>query len=265
MRISGDRVFALIVLILVVGGAGIFLSAALGLLARENVSLSHIAITQLLLGLVPGVLALIVVRFMPQKLLERGILPYYIFAVLLTCAVFIPGLGQTTGGATRWIHLGPVTIQPAEFLKIAVVLMFALYLSRLKDKIRDPRYGLLAYGVIVGIPAAILLAQPNTSTVLILGATTFALYFLAGARIRDFAVLGIIALIVVGGLLATRPYLMNRVETFINPASDGLGQGYQIQQSLIAIGSGGIMGRGFGQSVQTVSYTHLTLPTNREV
>lgn len=254
MHISGDRIFALIVAILVVGGAGIFLSAALGLLAQEGISLSRIAINQLLLGLIPGLIALVIIRFLPPTLLMRGVVPFYIFSVLLTCAVFIPGLGHHAGGATRWIDLGPVTIQPAEFLKIGVVLMFALYLSRMKDKISDPRYGILAYGLIVGVPALVLLAQPNTSTVLILGATTGALYFLARAPLRDFAILGAVALIGLALLVIARPYLMDRVQTFIDPGRDSLGQGYQIQQSLIAVGSGGLLGRGFGQSVQKFNY-----------
>lgn len=254
MHISGDRIFAFIVLFLVIGGAGIFLSAALGLLARESVSLGHIAVTQLLLGLIPGVIALMILRFMPPIWLMRCVLPLYIFSVLLTCLVFIPGVGVSAGGATRWIDLGPVTVQPAEFLKIGVVLMFALYLAKMKDKIGDPRYGLLAYGLIVGIPCLILLMQPNTSTVLILGATTAALYFLAGAPWRDFAILALIAVIGLSFLVWQRPYLMHRVSTFINPAGDSLGKGYQIQQSLIAVGSGGIIGRGFGQSVQKFNY-----------
>jgi cell division protein FtsW len=254
MHISGDRVFALIVAILVIGGAGIFLSAALGLLARESVSLSHIAVTQLLLGLVPGLIALVIVRFLPPTALMRGVVPFYVFSVLLTAAVFIPGLGHHAGGATRWIDLGPVTVQPAEFLKIGVVLMFALHLARMKDKIRDWRHGLLPYGLIVGIPAAILLAQPNTSTVLILGATTGALYFLAHAPWRDFGIIAIVALVGLSLLVLARPYLMERVQTFFDPSADSLGQGYQIQQSLIAVGSGGILGRGFGQSVQKFNY-----------
>ena len=254
MHLFGDKVFASIVALLVIGGAGIFLSAALGLLARESVSLGHIAVTQLLLGLIPGLIALATLRFMPPIWLMKLVVPLYLFSVILTCLVFVPGLGTSAGGATRWIDLGPVTVQPAEFLKIGVVLMFALYLAKMKDKIKDPRYGLLAYGLIVGIPCLILLAQPNTSTVLILGATTAALYFLAGAPWRDFAILALIAVIAVGALVATRPYLYHRVTTFINPASDSLGKGYQIQQSLIAIGSGGFIGRGFGPSVQKFNY-----------
>lgn len=254
MRLAGDKLFFLIVLILVGGGAAVFLSAALGMLARQNADLGHLALTQLVLGLIPGIISLVIIRFLPQKLFMRGILPFYIFALLATASVFIPGVGVHTNGATRWIDIGPVTIQPAEFLKIAVVLMFAAYLAKMRTKLTDMRYGIGGFAVIVGIPALILIMQPNTSTVLVMGATATAMYFIAGAPWRDFAILIAVALIGLGMLIAIRPYLLQRIQTFIHPADNSLTSGYQIQQSLIAVGSGGLLGRGFGQSVQKFNY-----------
>ena len=254
MRLSGDRLFAFIVLILVVSGIAMFASAALGLLARADGAPWRLAITQLLLGLLPGMVVLIGLRFTPPKLLLKGILPLYLGSIILTALVFVPGLGLTTNGATRWLDLGFITLQPAEFLKIGVVLMVAAYLANMKNKLSDFRYGLLPFGVIVGVPCLLLLAQPNTSTVLILGATTVALYFLAGARLRDFVIIAVVAIIGLSVLVATRPYLMHRVQTFLDPSENALTTGYQIQQSLIAIGSGGLVGRGYGQSVQKFNY-----------
>lgn len=251
---SGDRIFALIVLALVVGGIAMFSSAALGLLARADASPWNLAITQLLLGLIPGIIALLILRFMPPKTIEKLVIPGYLFALLFTAAVFIPGLGHTANGATRWIDFGFATVQPSEFLKVATVLMLAWWLSRAKTKIKDVRVGLIPFSVIVGLPSLILLAQPNTSTVLVIGATAMALYFLAGAPWRDFLIIGVAAIAGLAMLVSMRPYLMERVETFLNPASDPLSSGYQIQQSLIAIGSGGLLGRGFGQSVQKFNY-----------
>ncbi|MEK7201417.1 MAG: putative peptidoglycan glycosyltransferase FtsW [Patescibacteria group bacterium] len=253
-KLLGDRIFALIVAILVVGGTSVFLSAALGLLARENSSIGHIALTQLMLGLIPGLVALIFLRFSPPAWIEKGILPVYVLALIATALVFVPGIGHHANGASRWIAVGPLTVQPAEFLKIATILMLSLYLAKMRTKIGEMRYGLLGFGVIVGIPALLLLAQPNTSTTLVIGFTATALYFVAGAPLRDFAILIAIAVLGAGALVATRPYLMHRVETFIHPENNSLSSGYQIQQSLIAIGSGGIMGRGFGQSVQKFNY-----------
>jgi cell division protein FtsW len=253
-KVAGDRMFAIIVAILVILGLAMFASASLGLLARAGVSPLHSAIDQIFLGLVPGAIALLLIRYVNPKLLTRSVLPIYVASILLTLVVFIPHLGRHTNGATRWIQLGSLTIQPAEFLKVAVILMFASYLAQIKTKIKEFRYGLGGFAVIVGIPSVILLLQPNTSTTLIIGATCAALYFLAGAPWRDFAIIAATAIILLGGLVMVRPYLLGRIETFIDPARSPLSSGYQIQQSLIAIGSGKIVGRGYGQSVQKFNY-----------
>jgi cell division protein FtsW len=253
-RLFGDRLFAIIVTILVVGGLAMFASASLGLLARPGLSAWRIAFDQIFLGLLPGLIALLVIRFMPPKYLTRFVFPFYIGSILFTLLVFIPHLGYHTNGATRWIQFGHVTVQPAEFLKTGVILMFASYLSQIKKKVSDIRYGLGGFAIIVGIPLAILVAQPNTSTAMIIGATCLALYFLAGAPWRDFVIILVTALVVLGLLLSTRGYLAKRVETYLNPASNSLSSGYQIQQSLIAIGSGKLVGRGYGQSVQKFNY-----------
>lgn len=253
-HIFGDRIFALLVIGLVTIGTATFLSASLGLLARQNANLGHLATTQLVLGLIPGIGLLVFLRLIKPALLQKWALPFYVFSLLLTALVFIPHIGVHTNGASRWLDIGPITVQPAEFLKISVVLMFALYLSKMKSKLDDFRYGLGGFGVVVGIPCLLLLMQPNTSTVLVLGATTTAMYFVAGGPKRDFFILLVTALVGLGLLIAIRPYLLQRITTFMHPANDSLASGYQIQQSLIAIGSGGFLGRGYGQSVQKFNY-----------
>lgn len=253
-KIFGDRLFASIVIILVVGGLAMFASASLGLLARAGESPWHEAFQQIFYGLIPGIIALLFLRFVPPKWITRAVFPFYIFSILATLVVFIPHIGYHTLGATRWIQLGGVTIQPAEFLKIGVVLMLAAYLAQVKDHIKNVREGLVPFALIVGIPTVILIAQPNTSTALIIGATCCSLYFLAGAPLRDFAIIVVIAVVALAALVAIRPYLLARIETYIHPTQQSLSTGYQIQQSLIAIGSGQLVGRGYGQSVQKFNY-----------
>lgn len=252
--LSGDRLFFLIVAILVVGGIAMFASASLGLLAREGDSPWKLAFTQLMLGLVPGVFALVVIRYTPPAWIQKAAPYLYGLSVLLTALVFIPGVGGHYNGATRWINLGFTTVQPAEFLKIGVILMLAWYLARMKGKLDDIRTGLIPFGLIVGIPSIMLVLQPNTSTVMVMGLTALALYMLAGAPWRDILLIFAGALLVLGVLVMMRPYLMSRVMTFMNPADNSLTSGYQIQQSLIAVGSGGFVGRGFGQSAQKFNY-----------
>lgn len=254
MKIFGDRLFALIVLILVLIGFAAFFSASLGLLARTDVSVTHLALTQLALGLIPGFIALVILRFMPSNWIAKATLPFYIATILFTLLVFIPHIGANLNGATRWLNLGFTTVQPAEFLKFGTILMLAGYLAYARTRISAFRSGLIPFVGIVGIPIIILILQPNTSTAIILALTSGIMYFLAGAPWRDFGILAAIVIIGVVVLVLTRPYLMNRVETFIHPADNAYTSGYQIQQSLIAIGSGGVLGRGFGQSVEKFNY-----------
>jgi len=251
---SGDRIFFFIVVFLVVGGLAMFASAALGLLAREDGSPWRIATTQFTLGLIPGLLAVLAIRFMPPKWLAALAVPAYILTVIAAALVFMPGLGLTLNGATRWIDLGFTTIQPGEFLKVGVIFMVAWYLAKYRTKLHDFRHGLLPFCAIIGLPFLILLAEPNTSTVLVIGFASVALYFLAGAPLRDFAILAVIAVVGLTLLVMVRPYLLARVMTYIDPSRDPLASGYQIQQSLIAVGSGQLVGRGFGQSVQKFNY-----------
>lgn len=253
-RFLGDRVFVLLVLILLIGGLATFLSASLGLLAREGKSIASIATSQLVLGLIPGVIALVALRYTPSALIAKATLPFYLLALGLTALVFVPGIGITANGATRWLDLGFATFQPSEVLKVATILMMGGYLAHARKNLGNWKTGLLPYLMIVGAPAFILLAQPNTSTVIIISLTTAAMYFIAGAPWRDFGLLLVIALIGGAALVFMRPYLMDRVQTFFDPSADSFDTGFQIQQSLIAIGSGGITGRGFGQSVEKFNY-----------
>ncbi|MDB4991987.1 MAG: Cell division protein FtsW, partial [Parcubacteria group bacterium] len=254
MKLAGDKIFAIIVLVLVVGGIALFSSAALGLLARVDGSPWKLVVSQIGLGLIPGLILLAIFRFMPQKRLAQFIMPFYVITVILTILVFVPHIGLTINGARRWLDLRFTTFQPGEFLKLSVILMLAAYLSQAKGKIAEWKTGLLPFVVIVGIPSALLITEPNTSTTLIIGLSCAVMYFLAGAPLRDFGIMVVGTILLLTALVFARPYLMSRVVTFIHPQSNAQTSGYHIQQSLIAIGSGGISGRGFGQSVQKFNY-----------
>jgi cell division protein FtsW len=114
--------------------------------------------------------------------------------------------------------------------------------------------GLLPFAAFLAVPSALLLAQPNTSTTLLILATGAAMYFVAGAPWRDFGILALGVIIALCVVIYLRPYVLDRIETFLNPTANSLSSGYQIQQSLIAVGSGGVFGRGFGQSVEKFNY-----------
>ena len=252
--VSGDRIFFTLVLGITLAGLAIFSSAALGLLARESSSVSRDILLQSGLGLGLGFLALIVARAVPLTWVKRYSPYIYLATLLFTALVFVPGIGFHSGGATRWINLHFTTVQPAEFLKIGFVLVLAWWLASHARQLSHSKNGLLPFALILILPALLLLAQPNTSTTLLILATGMVMYFAAGAPWRDFGILALVAVIALGAIILVRPYVLERIETFLNPSANSLSSGYQIQQSLIAIGSGGVSGRGFGQSVEKFNY-----------
>lgn len=252
---SVDKPFLISVLFLVVAGFFIFSSASLGLLARTEDIFRSVTFSQLGLGLVGGTIAMIIASFIDYKLWKRYALPIYIISLVLLALVFIPGIGFGHNGAKRWVDIfGLVTFQPSEVYKICFVFVWAAWLSSVKNKVATFKYGALPYFVLVFISAAFILMQPDTATFGITVIAGFAMYFAAGAKIRHlliFVGLGILGLAI---LAFTRPYVMDRFQTFLDPSRDSTGSGYQIQQSMIAIGSGGIFGKGFGQSVQKFNF-----------
>lgn len=253
MKKQIDRWFLSIVIILIVIGFFIFFSAALGLLAREGAKFGGVIFNQFL-GLFIGLSALLVILKINYKTLKKYSFYIFLASILATAAVFIPDLGFSHGGAQRWLLLGPFSFQPAEFLKIGFIIYFAAWLSAAKTRVQSFTYGLVPLLVMMGVVGLILLRQPDTGTFMIIFGTALAMFIASGARWRH---IGLLAGLASGGLafLAyTRPYIKERLLTFLNPAIDPQGAGYQIQQSLIAIGSGEIFGRGFGQSIQKFNF-----------
>lgn len=258
-----DRPLLIIIGLLVLVGFFLFASASLGLLAKEGASFSSVAFSQLVLGIGLGGAALFAMSRIHYRFLKRYSLYIFIFSVVLTLLVFVPFIGFSSGGASRWISLGPFSLQPAEVLKIGTILYLATYLSNVRTKIDQYKTGLFAFVAILAVPAIVLLLQPDTSTLVVIAASATGMFFAAGARFRDIGILILVAVIALGALIAVRPYVLDRIVTFMNPAADQLGSGYQIKQSLIAVGSGSIVGRGFGQSVQKFGY--LPEPTGDSV
>jgi cell division protein FtsW len=249
-----DTVFLSLIIALVTIGFLIFSSASLGLLARDGATFGSVAFSQFVFGIVGGGIALFILSNVHYRHWRKYAI--YIFAIGLigTLAVFIPGLGMSHAGATRWLDLGITTVQPSEFLKIAYVIYLATWLSGMHKHVGNWRYGLIPFGIISGITGFVMLLQPDTDTFLIMATAGLAMFVVAGAKIRDLAILLVAGILLLAAIAFARPYVMDRLTTFLDPGADPLGSGYQVKQSLIAVGSGGISGRGFGQSIQKFEY-----------
>jgi len=251
---SVDLILLSLIIVLVVIGFFIFSSASLGLLARSGASFSGVAFSQFFFGIIGGSIILFITSSIYYRNWREYALYIFILAVLFTLAVFIPGLGMEHAGATRWIDIGFTTIQPSEFLKIAFVIYIASLLSGTHRQIDSWRYGVLPFIGVLVVVGAVMLSLPDTDTFMIMIGAGMAMFVTAGARLQHILLMFMIGVLALGAVAMARPYVMDRITTFINPTEDPLGSGYQIQQSLIAVGSGGIAGRGYGQSIQKFEY-----------
>ena len=249
-----DKILLALVIILVVGGFLIFSSASLGLLSRSGASFSSVAFNQFLFGIAGGGMAMFLMSNVFYRNLRQYAFYIFIFSILITLAVFIPGIGATHGGATRWINIFGFSLQPAEILKIGFVIYVATWLSGMNQHINSFVSGTLPFIGIVALVGVVMLLQPDTDTFMIMAAAGLAMFITAGGRWRDVGVMVLSAVILLALVAMMRPYIMDRLTTFMHPESDPQGAGYQIQQSLIAVGSGGFSGRGFGQSIQKFEY-----------
>jgi cell division protein FtsW len=249
-----DKIFFGIVIALVIIGVIMFTSASLGILAKNEAKFYSVIFAQFAFGLGGGLIALYLGFKIPYKFWRQYSLLIFIISIILTILVFIPNLGTLHGGARRWVNIFGVSFQPVEFLKIGFIMYFAAWLSWAKNRINDMRFSVLPLLILVGIITVILLKQPDTKSIILIIITALCMLFVSGVPWKY--ILGLLGISLIGCiiLVSFKPYLMERVKTFVNPSQNSSGSSYQLQQSLIAIGSGGVFGRGLGQSIQKFNY-----------
>ncbi len=177
-----------------------------------------------------------------------------IVCFILLVLVLIPGVGLVRGGARSWLGIGAFSIQPSEFMKIAMIIFLAKYLSENQKKIISFKKGLLPSLSLVLVAFGMIMLQPDLGTGAVMVATCVIMIFVAGARISHFIGLGLLGVVGFVGLIVSAPYRIQRITSFLDPWSDPLGSGFQIIQSLYAIGPGGLLGLGLGESRQKYFY-----------
>lgn len=202
-----------------------------------------------------GVAAMTVAARIDYRLWRRLSVVVFVAALAGLIAVLIPQLGKTEFGAQRWLALGPLpAFQPSEFAKLAVAIYFADWLSRKGQKVRDLTYGALPFAIVLAVLVGLVLLQPDLGTTLVLVAIAVAIYCTAGANLLHLAAglaVGLAGLYVAS---TSAGYRAQRLAAFFNPESDPQGIGWHIIQTQIALGSGGVFGRGLGASRQKFYY-----------
>ncbi len=262
-----DVPFLVLTLLLLAVGLVMLLSASYAMAYFETVTESgdaqpmHYFITQAIYA-VFGIVALVIVSFIPLSFMRKLSIPSVILALILLLLVLYTGL--TGNGAVRWIRVGPITIQPSELVKAAVILAFADWACRFgPERMRTFKFGVLPFLGVLVVFSGLLLRQPHLSaTIIILGVGAI-MMFAGGTRWYWFAIAAVLGLMLVLYLRghadwvmekAEDSYMFQRIAAWLDPESQKLGYGWQIIQSLYAIGSGGLLGLGLGNSRQKYLY-----------
>lgn len=240
----------LTVLLVMIGVIMVFSASYARAYANERNSTYYFA-RQAIFALVGIGIMLFVSRLNYQ--MWRGI-SVIVLAVSIFFLLLVPIIGNEENGAKRWIYLGFFSFQPSEVAKLAVVMSFASLMSVYREKMRTFRYGILPFAVILLVVCGLIALERHLSGILIILALGATMMFLGGADLKWFAIGGIVVIIFAVVYLSTMGYASARITAWRDPESDPTGDGYQILQSLYAIGSGGLMGLGLGRSRQKYLY-----------
>ncbi len=209
---------------------------------------------QVLFG-VCGIISMLVIMRIPYTYFKRLAYPVWIASIALLILVIIPGIGTKVGGAMRWLRFGPLSFQPAELAKLAVIMLLAYSLAKKEpDRIKNFSIGVIPHLILVIPVSFLMLLQPDFGTAMMLIALLCIMLFVAGIPFRHLAVLNGCAAIAAVLLVVFKGYRLERFMAFINPWEHATDSGYHIIQSLLAFGAGGIFGTGLGRGTQKLFY-----------
>ncbi len=248
-----DYVFIGMIGILVMFGL-VMLASASSDLAKVQFGNSYFYLKhQVTYGLLLGLAGFIVGAFVYYQKWRKFAIALLLLNIVALLLVFTP-IGLEIKGAARWLNIGGTSVQPGELLKLTFIIYLASWLSRSKSRSKSISEGLLPFLVLVGAVTILLFLQPSTTTAIIIFTAAVIIYFSSGARVSFLAAIMLIGILILSVLIYVTPYRMQRILTFLNPEIDTLGSSYHINQSLIAIGSGGLTGVGYGKSTTKLNY-----------
>ncbi len=207
-----------------------------------------------LISIALGVAAAAVMSRIPSELWRRAAYPVLLLVVVALVLVLLPGLGIEANGARRWFHVGPLSLQPSEAAKFAMVLFLAHSLAKKGERVRELRLGLVPHCLVAGLLGALLLLEPDFGAAVLIGGVLVFMLFAAGVPLRHLGLLasGLVPLVAWEAMRAG--YRWQRIMAFLNPDQDILGRGHQLHQSFIAFGSGQLWGAGLGASKQKLFF-----------
>lgn len=250
-----DRTFLILFGVIVLFGLIMLLSAS-GPLGFQKFGDSWFFFKhQITRGIVPGTFLFFILSYIDYRKFRPLALVALIASIVLLVLVYIPGIGLRFGGAGRWVSIGPIAFQPSEFVKVTFLVYAAAWLAaRHEHKAKTLNEGLIPFLSALGVVMVLLIKQPNTGSMSVIVGSALLTYFIAGAPVAWFGFLGAGVVGLIALLIKVTPYRAARLMTFLHPELDPMGKGYQINQALLAVGSGGPFGLGYGHSRQKYLY-----------
>ena len=252
-RLQLDPMLVAIATTLLLGGLVILASASLSISDSTIGDPFYYVQRQAFAALIGGVAAFICL-FVPMHVWQKLSPLMLLLGLALLTIVLVPGVGPTVNGSTRWLRVGFMNVQVSEPARLCMLMFVAGHLVRRNRSVREEFTGFLRPMVVLSLACALLLAEPDFGAAIVLLATALAMLFVAGARIRDFCLFFGVAAIAMAALAITSPYRLQRLTGFLDPWSDPYNSGFQLTQSLIAIGRGQWFGVGLGEGVQKLFY-----------
>ncbi len=249
IRIS---VLIIVLLLISIGIIFIYSSSCVYSLQVKNNPLFYLNRHLLFLGI--GFVLSIAAMVIDYRDLRYIAKPLMIFSIFTLLLLLVPGVGKAVFGARRWFKIGPFSFQPSELTKLAILIYLADLLTRKKGMIRDFKKGFLPPILVLGLSCFLIVIQPDLGNSLLIGTIVLVVLFVAGARVKHIGALGFLALPAIYFLVVKVPYRLARIMAFWDPWKDRQGIGFQLTQSQIALGSGGVFGVGLGKSVQKLFY-----------
>ncbi|HNV24164.1 MAG TPA: putative lipid II flippase FtsW [Candidatus Omnitrophota bacterium] len=244
---------AIMVLCLISFGIVMIYSAS-GIFALKELKDSMYFLNRHLIFLFIGGILTIVMMSFDYRELKRWIKPLLILSIILLVLVLIPGIGKASSGARRWFKIGFFSFQPSEFVKLVVLIYMADFLSRKQAKVSDLWRGFLPPFFVMGVICLLVVKQPDLGNAVLIASSIFVMLFIAGTRISYLGAIVMMAIPALYFLITKVAYRMKRIISFIDPWKDSLGVGFQLTQSQIALGAGGLWGVGLGHSTQKLFY-----------
>lgn len=250
---SPDSVFLALILGLCAVGI-IVLASASSVISFQKLGNPNAMLTKQAISLFIGIGILLLLARVDYRRWQKWSKIGLILSIIMVIALFLPGIGTELLGAKRWIALGGFFFQPSELLKLAVIIFLANYLTFSPDRERNPQRVLTRIAMLVGGIGILLILQPDLGTAIVITGIIFAMYFAAGTPLKYIALLLVGVVAAVALAITIEPYRAARLTVFLHPETGKQEESYHINQSLLAIGSGGIFGKGYGRSIQKFNY-----------